>query len=157
MIQKVYKLRSRVIQNTFAIFGLGMAVLLFGCVKKVEQGFSPGDDLLAQKVFEDNLGDSGLNWTRDSDGYYLVPDATTDELKTISNRAHEMASKSLSVTIESNCEIERVKAGLNDLGATYIVDERRQPSELRVLASDLTSLALAELQADAAYRCSPTL
>ena len=154
MTQKVCKLRFSATKNRCTIFTVGMAVLLFGCIKKVEQGFSPGDDSLAQKVFEGALVDSGLKWTKDSEGYYLVPDATTDELKKISNRAHEMASGSLSVTIKSNCELELIEENLTDRSATYIVDERRQPPELRVLASDLTPAALAELQADAVFKCS---
>lgn len=98
------------------------AIILSGCFKfdlAKETVISPGDDPLVNVVYQKLLTSNGIEYTLNSDGYYVSGKSNLGKMTELADEAQEELRNVSTIQIESSCIANKVRAHL--VGESFII------------------------------------
>ncbi|MCR9104479.1 MAG: hypothetical protein NXI15_04240 [Gammaproteobacteria bacterium] len=94
---------------------------------------SPGDDPLANLIFQELLNSSDIQYSRDSDGYYVSELENRDTMEELALKAHDQLRNVSQIQLGNPCVIDQLNEKLQ--GVTYFVGKNERGSYLRAPTS----------------------
>jgi hypothetical protein len=99
------------------------AIILSGCFKfdlAKETVISPGDDPLVNVVYQKLLTSNGIEYTLNSDGYYVSGKSNLGKMTELADEAQEELRNVSTIQIESSCIANKVRAHLVENHSSFI-------------------------------------
>lgn len=77
-------------------------------MSEVEQSFRPHEDPFVLAYFEHLLAESGIDYKKNDQGYYVAPEKIIDEVYIpLGEKAYEAGQHTTAIVIQSECSLVR--------------------------------------------------
>ena len=90
---------------------------------------SPGDDPLANLIYQDLLDSNDIEYTRNTDGYYISELENRDTMDELALQAHDQLRNVSQIQLDNPCVIDHLNEQLQ--GVIYLVGENERGTFLR--------------------------